>query len=51
MRLYDDFQVVTQGDSFLMGITYYGKNDVAEEDWAELNINIFCYTNSSLVSN
>jgi len=38
MRLYDDFQVVTQGDSFLMGVTYYGKNDVAEEDWAELNL-------------
>ena len=38
MRLYDDFQVVTQGDSFLMGLSYYSKNDVAEEDWAELNL-------------
>jgi|TARA_R110000787_G_scaffold63551_1_gene142951 hypothetical protein len=36
--MYDDFQVVTQGDSFLMGLSYYSKNDVAEEDWAELNL-------------
>jgi len=36
--MYDDFQVVTQGDSFLMGLSYYNKNDVAEEDWAELNL-------------
>ena len=34
----DDFQIVTQGDSFLMGLSYYSKDDVAEEDWAELNL-------------
>ena len=28
--MYDDFQIVTQGDSFLMGLSFYGKNDVAE---------------------
>ena len=38
MKLYDDFTVVTQGDSFLMGLSYYSKDDVAEEDWAELNL-------------
>jgi len=38
MNLYDDFTVVTQGDSFLIGLTYYSKDDVVEEDWAELNL-------------
>jgi len=36
--MYDDSQIVTQGDSFLMGLSYYSKDDVAEEDWAELNL-------------
>jgi len=36
--MYDDLQIVTQGDSFLMGLSYYSKDDVAEEDWAELNL-------------
>ena len=27
-----DFQIVPTGDSFLIGASYYGKNDVAEDD-------------------
>tara|TARA_Y100001972_G_scaffold112032_1_gene145442 strand:- start:257 stop:397 length:141 start_codon:yes stop_codon:yes gene_type:complete len=33
-----DFQIVTTGDSFLIGMSYYGKNDVAEDDWTEFNL-------------
>ena len=33
-----DFQIVSIGDGILLGATYYSKDDVAEEDWAELNI-------------
>ena len=33
-----DFQIVTTGDSFLIGASYYGKNDVAEDDWTEFNL-------------
>ena len=33
-----DFEVVSIGDGFLLGMTYYSKDDVVEEDWAELNI-------------
>ena len=36
-----DFQIVSMGDGFLFGITYYSKDDVAEEDWAELNLYLF----------
>ena len=33
-----DFQIVTTGDSFLIGASYYSKNDVAEDDWTEFNL-------------
>ena len=33
-----DVEVVSIGDGFLFGITYYSKDDVMEEDWAELNL-------------
>ena len=33
-----EFEVVSIGDGFLTGITYYSKDDVVEEDWVELNI-------------
>ena len=33
-----DFQIVSIGDGMLFGATYYSKDDVIEEDWAELNI-------------
>ena len=33
-----DFQIVSIGDGILLGATYYSKDDVVEEDWAELNI-------------
>ena len=33
-----DFEVVGIGDGFLFGMTYYSKDDVYDEDWAELNI-------------
>lgn len=36
-----DFQIVSIGDGMLFGATYYSKNDIAEEDWAELNIYLF----------
>ena len=33
-----DVEVVAIGDGFLVGMTYYSKDDVVEEDWAELNL-------------
>ena len=33
-----DFEIVSIGDGFLFGMTYYSKDDVMEEDWDELNI-------------
>ena len=33
-----DVEVVAIGDGFLVGMTYYSKDDVMEEDWAELNL-------------
>tara|TARA_Y100001938_G_C7918936_1_gene343408 strand:+ start:174 stop:314 length:141 start_codon:yes stop_codon:yes gene_type:complete len=36
-----DFQIVSIGDGMLFGATYYSKDDVIEEDWAELNIYLF----------
>jgi len=36
-----DFQIVSIGDGILFGATYYSKNDVDGEDWAELNLYLF----------
>ena len=33
-----DFEIVSIGDGFLFGMTYYSKDDVMDEDWAELNL-------------
>lgn len=34
-----DYAIIGIGDGFLLGVTYYGKDDrVDEEDWSELNI-------------
>ncbi len=33
-----DVEVVSIGDGFLLGATYYSKDDVIEEDWAEFNL-------------
>ena len=33
-----DFEIISIGDGVLFGLTYYSKDDVVEEDWAELNI-------------
>jgi hypothetical protein len=33
-----DVEVVSIGDGFLFGMTYYSKDAVYDEDWAELKI-------------
>ena len=38
-----DFQIVSIGDGMLFGATYSGKDDVAEEDWTELNLYLFIF--------
>jgi hypothetical protein len=33
-----DFEIVSIGDGMLFGATFYGRDDVLEEDWAEFNL-------------
>jgi|TARA_R100001086_G_scaffold49484_1_gene21958 hypothetical protein len=33
-----DFRITLLGDGALLGFTYFSKDDVADEDWNELNL-------------
>ena len=33
-----DFSITLIADGFLLGITYYPKGEVEEDDWTELNL-------------